>query len=325
MNHLFSPKFAVRHRCLCQARGFILLAVIAQITYAQAQPGTPATAALPLDATARITFETALRTRAYKQAETILVNEINKNPNSPEAAKLLVQAAGIFFLDNDFMNTAIAYKKAEKIAPLDERHRFTLAMAYLKLKKPDWAGSELTKLVKEFPQNALYLYWLARLDYDTQKYSEAVVKLTKVVALDATMMRAYDNLGLCYEHLSDNEAAIKNYRQAIALNRQQTNPSPWPQVNLALVLLGRNDLGETESLLREALKYDAKLPQAHYQLGVILEKQNKFPEAIQSLNEAAKSDPNYPEPHYTLSRIYQKQGDKINAQKALATFQKLKK
>ena len=47
--------------------------------------------------------------------------------------------------------------------------------------------------------------------------------------------------------------------------------------------------------------------------------------AIQSLNEAAKSDPNYPEPHYTLSRIYQKQGDKINAQKALATFQKLKK
>lgn len=325
MKYIFSPEIAVRHLYLCQVIRFIFIAVIAQITYAQAQPGTPATAALPLDATSRITFETAMRTRDYKQAETILVNEINKNPNSPDAAKLLVQAAGIFFLDNDFMNTAIAYKKAEKIAPLDERNRFTLAMAYLKLKKPDWAGPELAKLVKEFPQNALYLYWSARLDYDAQKYSEAVVKLTKVIALDATMMRAYDNLGLCYEHLSDNEAAIKNYRQAIALNRQQTSPSPWPQVNLALVLLGRNELAEAETLLREALNYDAKLPQAHYQLGVVLEKQNKYPEAIQSLNEAVKSDPNYPEPYYTLSRIYQKQGDKINAQKSLAAFQKLKK
>ena len=128
---------------------YILLAVIAQFAYAQAQPGNPVVTNLPLDATARITFETAMRTRDYKQAETILVNEINKNPNSPDAAKLLVQAAGIFFLDNDFMNAAIAYKKAEKIAPLGERNRFTLAMAYLKLKKPDWAGPELAKLVTQ--------------------------------------------------------------------------------------------------------------------------------------------------------------------------------
>ena len=44
-----------------------------------------------------------------------------------------MNVAGIFFLDNDFLNAAIAYKKAEKIAPLEESHRFTLSMAYLKL------------------------------------------------------------------------------------------------------------------------------------------------------------------------------------------------
>ena len=30
-------------------------------------------------------------------------------------------------------------------------------------------------------------------------------------------------------------------------------------------------------------------------------------------------------PHYTLSRIYQKQGDKDNAQKSLAMFQRFEK
>ena len=308
--------------------GLVTLLLMTSLAFAQVPQDvtiSEKTTNVPLSPALRAEVEAALQKRDFKAAETLLVNEIGKSPNSPEAAKLLTFAAGIFFLDGDFLNTAIAYKKAEKIAPLDERSRFTLAMAYIRMQRQSWAAPELERLVKEQPNNALYWYWLARMDYDAQKYDQAVIKLKKVVAIDPMMMRAYDNLGLCYDHLSETEAAVKSYRQAIALNRAQAKPSPWPFVNLAVLLLSKNELEEAGKLLQEALVYDPKLPPAHYHRGQILEKQGKLTEAIAALNEAVTLDPTYPEPHYTLSRIYQKQGDKEKAQKALATFQRLKK
>jgi tetratricopeptide (TPR) repeat protein len=300
------------------------LLLLNALAWAQDVRVSEKTTNVPLAPALRAEVEAALQKRDFKQAEALLVNEINKNPNAPDAAKLLTFVAGLFFLDGDFLNAAIAYKKAEKLAPLDERSRFTLAMAYIRLQRQGWAAPELERLTKDFPNNALYWYWLARIDYDARKYDQAVIKLNKVIALDPTMMRAYDNLGLCYDHLSNSDAALTSFRKAIELNRAQAKPSPWPQVNLALLLIGKNELEEAEALLREALRYDAKLPQAHHHLGQILDKQGKTAAALAALHQAVVLDPNYPEPHYTLSRVYQKLGDKEKAQQALATFQRLK-
>jgi tetratricopeptide (TPR) repeat protein len=274
-----------------------------------------------LDSARRDELEKAFVARDYKRAETILIEEIDRSPRS---AELLTLAAGIFFLDGDYLNSAIAYKKAEAISPLDERSRFTLAMAYIKLNRGDWARTELEKLAAAAPKRPLYLYWLARLDYDAQRYNEAIARLLKVIELDPKMMRAYDNLGLCYDFLGKFDEAISYYRKAIELNRLQAQPSPWPYLNLAVVLIARGDPAEAEGLLREALRYDPKLPQAHYQLGAVLEKRGNYSDAIRSLKQAAELDPTYPEPHYTLGRIYQKLGDKEKAQEAVAQFQKLK-
>ncbi len=307
--------------------GLLLMFFTAALAFAQTSPDVTIAEKptnLPLAPALRAEVEAALQKRDFKQAETLLVNEINKNPTTPAAAKLLTFAAGVFFLDGDFLNAAIAYKKAEKIAPLDERSRFTLAMAYVRLQRQTWAAPELERLTKEFSNNALYWYWLGRVEYDAQKYDQAVIKLNKAIALDPMMMRAYDNLGLCYDHLSNTDAAVKSYRRAIELNRAQAKPSPWPQLNLAVLLLSRNELSEAESLLREALRYDAAVPPVHYHLGQLLEKQGKSAEAIAALNQAILLDAKYPEPHYTLSRIYQKQGEKEKAQQALANFQRLK-
>jgi tetratricopeptide (TPR) repeat protein len=274
-----------------------------------------------LDPARRDELEKAFVARDYKRAETLLIEEIDRNPGS---AELLTLAAGIFFLDGEYLNSAIAYKKAEAIWPLDERSRFTLAMAYIKLNRSDWARLELEKLAAAVPQSPLYLYWLARLDYDAQRYNEAIAKLRKVIELDPKMVRAYDNLGLCYDFLGKFDEAIGYYRKAIELNRLQAQPSPWPHLNLAVVLIARGNPAEAEGLLREALRYDPKLPQAHYQLGVLLEKRGNYSDAIRSLKQAADLDPTYPEPHYTLSRIYQKLGDKDKARESVEQFQKLK-
>lgn len=280
---------------------------------------------LQLSATQRQELETALKHRDYQRAETILVAEAEQDPKSARASKLLITAAGIFFLDGKYMNAAIAWKKAEAIAPLDDRSRFTLAMAYVKLNRRDWARPELEKLASGQPRNALYLYWLGRLDYDARNYASAIEHLQKVIELDPNMMRAYDNLGLCYDYLGKFDEAVKSYNRAVELNRLQPNPSPWPHLDLAVSLISLNQLSDAEKNLREAIGYDPKLPQAHYQLGRVLEMQGQYEAAVQSLGQAAALDPAYPEPHYLLGRIYHRLGKEPLSKAEIGRFEELKK
>jgi len=289
------------------------------------QGASPDLSGLQLTDVRRLELEDAFHRRDYKRAESILVDEAEKDPKSIRTAKLLVMVGGIFFLDGQYADSAIAWKKAEAIAPLDDRSRFTLAMAYVKLSRRDWAGAELEKLAAARPQEPLYLYWLARLDYDAQNYAAAITRLQRVVELDPNMMRAYDTLGLCYDYLGQFDEAIKTYDRAVELNRGQSKPSPWPHVDRAISLISLNQLVEAEKNLREALTYDARLPQAHYQLGRVLEIQGEYQRAVESANLAIELNPSYPEPHYLLGRIYHRLGKDQLSKKEIAQFQELKK
>ena len=280
---------------------------------------------LELDVGRQKDLQDALGEKDYKRAETILVEEVERDPKSARAAKLLMTAGAIFFLDGQFLNSAIAWKRAEAIAPLDDRSRFTLAMAYVKLHRREWARPELEKLSAARPDSPLYLYWLGRLDYDAQNYAGAISRLETVVVLDPTMMRAYDTLGLCYDYLGQLADAIKNYNHAVDLNRRQARPSPWPHIDLAIALMEVNQPAEAEKNLREAIRYNAKLPQAEYQLGRALEMREAYQEAAESLRQATALDPAYPEPHYLLGRIYQKKGESEAAKAEIARFLELKK
>ncbi len=273
----------------------------------------------------RLELEDAYMRKNYKRAESILVDEAQKDSKSIRTAKLLVMAGSVFFLDGEYLNSTIAWKKAEAIAPLDDRSRFTLAMAWVKLNRRDWARPELDKLAVAHPQDPLYLYWLGRLDYDAQNYAAAITRLHTVLDLEPKMMRAYDLLGLCYDYMGQFNEAINNYSHAVELNRLQSNPSPWPHVDLAISLISTNQLAEAEKLLHEALNYDPRLPQAHYQLGRVLEMHGSYKEAVESLKRATALQPAYPEPHYLLGRIYHRLGEDQLSRKEISLFQELKK
>jgi len=270
-------------------------------------------------------LERAIRAREYKTAEKILVEEAERNPGSPRSAKLLAIAGGIFFLDGQYLEAAIAWKRAEAIVPLDDRNRFTLAMAYVRLNRRDGARAELERLAGAQPQNPLFLYWLGRLEYDARNYASAITRLQKVTELDPKMMRAYDTLGLCFDYLGKFDEAVKNYNRAIELNRLQSKRSPWPHVDLAISLIALNRLPEAEKNLREAVSYDPQLPQAHYQLGRVLEMQGGYQGAVESLKLAVALAPEYPEPHYLLGKIYHRLGNEPLSRSEIGRFQELRK
>src|SRR5438094_10262968 len=148
------------------------------------QPEVPALEGAPRDLSGlqltsarRLELEEALNRGDYKSAEAILLEEVERDPKSIRAARLLVIAGGIFFLDGQYLNSAIAWKKAEAIAPLDDRSRFTLAMAYVKLGRQDWARRQTERLATANPDDLLSKHRLARFDYDAHNYSSALTRL----------------------------------------------------------------------------------------------------------------------------------------------------
>ena len=308
--------------------GWLYLPLLAQqvpVPEALPVPGaTGSLAGLQLEPSRSAELEGSLSRRDYKSAETILLEETQRDPTSARTAKVYTLLGHLLFLDGQYLNSAIAWKKAEAIAPLDDQSRFSLAMAYLRLNRPDWGRDELQRLSQGDPQNPLYLYWLAKLDYDARAYTPAISRLRRVIELDPNMMRAYNNLGLCFDALGQFDEAIQSFTRAIDLNRRQKRPSPWPPLNLAVSLISLNRLDEAIARLHEALTYNPKFPQAHYQLGLVLEKEGKYKEAIVPLQQAIELDPLYPEPHYTLGRIYQRQGKREEAQEQIEKFKKLR-
>jgi tetratricopeptide (TPR) repeat protein len=270
----------------------------------------------------RSQLEQALKSRDYPRAEVLLADEIARDPKRPDLLRLL---GHIFFLDGRYLNCAVAMKKADALGGLDEAGRFLLAMSYVRLGKREWSRPELLKLEQSHPDKALYPYWTGRLEYLDQRFQAAVVRFRQALKLDARFTRGWDNLGLAYEALGQQQEALHAYQEANRLNRESTVASPWPPLNLGSLMLKLDLINDAESSLRESLRYDSKFAKAHYQLALLLERQGKLEDAVAQLKQAAASDPAYAEPHYALNRIYRKQGQLQNAQAALEVFQKLKK
>ena len=265
----------------------------------------------------------AVDARDYPAAERLLLNEIEPDPHSPRAAQLLAFAGRVYFLDQDYLNAAIAWKKSDAIVPLTPSLQFSLAMVYIRLAHPDWARGILQSLAAKDKNKALYPYWLGRLEYDAQHYKEAMAHFRQAIALDSGMARAYDNLGLCYFYQNENELAVENYEKAIDLDRNSPHPSAWPYLNLAITLQFLNRLDEAEANLRRAIRLEPHFAQGHYQLGSVLEDLGRAEDAIIELRESARLDPNYAEPHFALARILHKLDKKPAAQEELRTYRSL--
>jgi len=272
-------------------------------------------------APARSELDRALAARDYERAERLLADAIARQPTSPQ---LLMQIASVFMMDRKPLNAAIALKKAEALGPLDNQARLQLALAYIAMKRGDWARPELERLALAEPANVIHPYWLARLDYDAGQYASAIRRLQDVVAQAPTFARAHDNLGLCYEALNQSDEAIPHYREAVRLNRlDKEAPSAWPALNLGILLRTRGELEEAETLFREALTHDRHFAPGYYQLGALLEQRDRMTEAVKALRQATSADAAYAEPYYALSRIYRRQGRTAEADAAMTTFKRL--
>jgi hypothetical protein len=100
----------------------------------------------------------AVAAHDYVAAEELLLKEIEPDPHSARAGRLLAYLGSVYFLNHDYLNAAIAWKKSDAIAPLGTDLQFSLAMAYIRISRPDWARPVLESLSAHDTKNAMYPY-----------------------------------------------------------------------------------------------------------------------------------------------------------------------
>ncbi|MGC2403934.1 MAG: tetratricopeptide repeat protein [Acidobacteriaceae bacterium] len=301
----------------------LTLAMLFSSVMAQTPPTPAAVASLGLAPEEVSHLNRAIAEHDYVAAEALLLKELEPDAHSVRAGRLLAYLGSVYFLNQDYLHAAIAWKKSEAIAPLASDLQFSLAMAYIQISHPDWARPVLESLAAHDNKSAVYPYWLGRLDYDSHHYEDATRHFEQAIALDPAMARAYDNLGLCYYYRNENEAAIRNFRRAIELDRNAAHPSPWPYLNLGVALQFLGKTQEAEGNLRKALLLDPKLAEAHYRLANILEHEGHLQAALAELKTAIELDGKYAEPHIALAHIYKQLGQKDAADEEVRIYLRL--
>jgi len=277
---------------------------------------------LPADQRAELArFFTA---KDYAQVEAIL-DRVTAAPLAPAvAAECHALAGAVAFLEGRMERAVTSLRQADALVPLDDRDRFTLAMALVKLSDIKSAREQLMRLTVDHPDVPLYLYWLARIDYDQRLYEQAIEKLRRVIRLDPESSRAYDNLGLALDMLGQTDEARQAFEKGVQLNRKLPEPSAWPPQDLGALLLRMQQFKEAEAALREALRYDSEVPMAHYHLGRTLEAEDRDNEAIEEYRAATAGPTPVVEAFYSLGLLYRRHDRSREAETAFAAYRKWK-
>ena len=274
----------------------------------------------PLGETQRQTVLEKFARKDYAAIETALAVTPEMPPQ--QSAAILALLGAVEFVGHRLGPAIDAFERADAIRPLDDKDRFTLAMALANLGRAEDAAKHLTRLSESHPNQPLYLYWLARLDYYDRRYDTAVEKLQRVVRMDPGSARAWDNLGLSFDMLGEQVQAEHAFEKAAELNRKLASPSAWTPHNYGCLLFRMQKFPHAEKSLREALTYDPRFAQAHYYLGRVLEKLGRNEEAIAELKSAAQLDSTLAEPLYSLGLLYRRLGRLDESKLALEQYKK---
>jgi Flp pilus assembly protein TadD len=276
----------------------------------------------PLPADQVKSIDSSLAAKDYSRIEALLNAAALKD--AAHAGDLYALLGAIEFVAGRMEPAAQAFRHSDSLAALKERDRFTLAMSLANLGDTAGARVELDTLNHLRPEQPLYLYWLARLDYYQRRYEDSIAKLRHVLELDPQSSRAEDNLGLALDMLGRSEEAQAEFVKAVTLNRNLKPPSPWPPHNLGYLLLRLEKLEGAEKALRESLQYDPRFSQSHYHLGRVLEKQGRDTEAIDEYRAAISLDSAQAEPCYSLGLLYRRLKRAREADAAFAEYKRRK-
>jgi len=183
-----------------------------------------------------------------------------------------------------------------------------VAMDYILLGDFIDADKWLTQSLRWNPADPDGWYQLGRTKYNENRFSEAIDAFKKCLAIDATNVKAEENLGLSYAGLGDDPNAIKAYQTAIDWQASSVTKDVEVYLALGTLLLDQNHPKDAIPVLVQATQIAASVSQGHELLGKAYLQTEEILKAQTELEEAVKLSPDIARLHYILGQVYRKEG-----------------
>ncbi len=215
----------------------------------------------------------------YQQAIEPLTKVLARDARSMAAHQMLGKT---YFMMGEFEKASRELETALRLAPNDFDVEYTLALAYLKQKKPVEARRIYGATLKRMGERPLLHMLMGHAYRETGYLSEAIEELKKAATLDPQLPRVHYYLGLTYL-LKDGSAKLVD-----AAKEMQFELAAHPDEFLA-----------------------------NYYLGLIRVSEGKWQDAVVPLEKASQVQTSNPDPYFLLGQAYQSLG---NYQKAIDAF-----
>ena len=265
-------------------------------------------------------LEALIASKQLQSAEKIIVARLMNEPQNPDLVTFLAEVR----LDQGRPAEALQLAtEAEQLAGPTALRAQIAGLADSALGHLGPAETQFRRAIQLDPKFVPAHYYLARLLYTRNRFDEAIQESQTTISLSPGFVRAYENLGLCYEGKDNSKEAERWYREAVRLNDESQSKTEWPLLDLATLLIRNNRIAEAKPFLQGALVINPGNAQAYFQMGILLEKSGDGEGALDQFRQAIKRDPTLSSAYYRAARLCQKLGHQDEARRYFDEYKRL--
>ena len=229
--------------------------------------------------------------------------------------------------DGKYVDAANDFEAAAHLDPSEE-NLFDWGSEMLLHRTYEPAITIFQKGTERYPRSPRMFIGLGLALYSRGEYDEAVKALIAGADLNPSDSRCYLFLSKAYNSSPlQADEVIKRFRRYAELEPGNALAQYYYAISLwkgKRAEDARVDLSAVESLLQKSIALDDNLAEAHVQLGNLYADQHKYDKSIPQYVRALELSPNLPDAHYRLGTDYVHVGQKEDAQKEFAVYQKLR-
>src|SRR6266702_2476132 len=259
----------------------------------------------------------------FDEARTV-IQDLVKKKNTGELQNLL---GHVDEKDGKFVAAANDFEIAAHLDPSEE-NLFDWGSEMLLHRTYDPAIAIYQQGAERYPKSPRLLIGLGLSLYSRGKYDEAVKALIAAIDLSPSDSRSYLFLSKAYNSSPlQADEVVERFRRYAELQPGNALAQYYYAISLWKGKRAGDsslDFQTVQSLLEKSIALDDSLPEAHVQLGNLYADQHKYAESIPHYVRALALDPNLADAHYRLGTDYVHVGQKDNAQKEFAVYQKLR-
>jgi tetratricopeptide (TPR) repeat protein len=263
--------------------------------------------------------EALIQHKELTTAEKMIVSKLATNPRDPELITLLAE---VRFDQRRYREALQLVDGADSIAGPTAKGATLRGLVAVAQHRLERAEPRFREAIRLDPKYAFAHYYLSRLLYTQNHFNEAIQESNAAIAAAPDLVRAYENVGLCYEAKQQIVEAKKWYLEAIHREEVGGRKTEWPSLDLATMLIRNDRVEEAKPYLLDALKLNPNNAESHFQMAILLEKTGDLQGALQELQRTASLSPEKAEAHYRAARIYQRLGKKDEAEEEFDQFKK---